>query len=248
MQTENKVMKYSLDFKCFDTNTLLINWPNEINGPINHDVVSFNQLIVEKYNSTIIVETVPSYCSLTLYLKGNVDSKKLIEDLTELYKTSFNNKTTSRTWELPVCYDLSFGLDLQQLADSKSLSVDEVIQLHSQPRYHVYLLGFLPGFPYLGGLDSILSTPRLTSPRIQIPKGSVAIGDQQTGVYPSSSPGGWNIIGRTPIELFDVNRASPTFIQAGDKVKFNSINLDEFNKLTEQINKQSFNFEELKSD
>jgi inhibitor of KinA len=183
-----------------------------------------------------------------LYLNDNVDTQILIQELTELYKTSSNNKTSSRTWKIPVCYDLCLGLDLQQLADSKPLSVEEVIQLHCQPLYHVYFLGFLPGFPYLGGLDSRLATPRLASPRVQIPKGSVAIGDHQTGVYPNESPGGWNIIGRTPIELFDVKRSTPTFIQAGDKVKFNPINLDEFNKLAEQIKNQCFNYEELKSD
>lgn len=238
----------SLNFFRVNSNTLMIQWPNEINQSINQDIVAFDQLIQSHNHSKFLIETVIAYCSLTLYLKDDVDLKELIPELSNLYQMSLKKQSTSTIWNIPVCYDSSFGLDLQQLADSKSLSVDAVIQLHCRPLYHVYFLGFLPGFPYLGGLDKSLKTPRLVSPRVKIPKGSVAIGGSQTGIYPTESPGGWNIIGQTPIELFDVKRSPPTFIQAGDKVKFIPIKIDEFNRLADTVRKQTFNLEDLKGD
>jgi inhibitor of KinA len=241
-------MSYQLKIILMGAKCLLINWPNKINQDINLDSVSFNNQILKTFNS-LIVETVCAYCSVTLYLKDTVDTANLIDELELLYASNTSiDPSISTIWNIPVCYDLSFGLDLQQLADSKSMTIEEVIKLHTQPLYHVYFLGFLPGFPYLGGLDPQLKMPRLASPRIKIAKGSVAIGDQQTGIYPSMSPGGWNIIGRTPIDLFDVNRQPPTFIKAGDKVKFKSISLEEYQYMFDQVKHDNFHYEDLKSD
>lgn len=135
-----------------------------------------------------------------------------------------------RVVRIPVCYGGEFGPDLDEVARCHGLTADEVIRLHTCHEYKVYMLGFAPGFAYLGGLPDRLHTPRLRVPRTQIPAGSVGIGGEQTGVYPLSTPGGWNLIGRTPIDLFRPWETSPTVLQAGDLVRFDSISAREFER------------------
>ena len=132
---------------------------------------------------------------------------------------------------LPVCYDLEFGLDLRDLAALHGMPVTEVVELHVAPEYVVHFLGFSPGFPYLGGLDARLATPRLATPRTQIPAGSVAIGGAQTGIYPMASPGGWRIMGRTPVSLFDARAWPPAKLRIGDRIRFEPVARDEFERL-----------------
>ena len=130
--------------------------------------------------------------------------------------------------EIPVCYIGNLALDLEEVARHAQLTPDEVIQRHSAPEYRVQCVGFTPGFPFLSGLPPELSTPRRASPRSKVPAGSVAIGGAQTGIYPIQSPGGWNIIGRTPLPLFDVRRDPPVRLQAGDRVRLRPISHEEF--------------------
>jgi inhibitor of KinA len=242
------MMGYQINFRSFGEQTLLIQWPNTINEDINLDIIGFNYKIINKFSSCI-VETVISYCSLTVYLKENIKMNELIEELKQLYNSRHEVQEILATiWNIPVCYDLEFGLDLFELANSKSMAIYDLVQIHTQAIYHVYFLGFLPGFAYLGGLDSELFSPRLSSPRVTIPKGSVAIGGQQTGIYPTNSPGGWNIIGRTPIQMFDLNRNPPVFLKAGDKVKFVAIDLNKYLNILDQVSHAKFNYEELKND
>ncbi|HEX8489647.1 MAG TPA: 5-oxoprolinase subunit PxpB, partial [Chthoniobacterales bacterium] len=138
-----------------------------------------------------------------------------------------------REIEVPVCYDFEFAADLADVAVQAGLTQEEVVRRHSTASYRVSCVGFTPGFPYLSGLPSALSTPRRARPRTEIPAGSVAIGGTQTGIYPSKSPGGWNIIGRTPLRLFDVRRESPALFQAGDQVRFRRISRVEFDSYRE---------------
>jgi KipI family sensor histidine kinase inhibitor len=128
--------------------------------------------------------------------------------------------TSSSPVTIPVCYDAEFGPDLLDVAQHAGLSVEEVVRLHSTPTYLVYFLGFSPGFVYLGGLPEVLQTPRLATPRSSIAGGSVGIAGSQTGIYPVDSPGGWRLIGRTPLRMFDPDAASPTRLQPGDRMKF----------------------------
>ena len=130
--------------------------------------------------------------------------------------------------EVPVCYESEFALDLELVAEHTGLSSREVIERHAGADYWVSCVGFTPGFPYLSGLPAELATPRRASPRKEIPAGAVAIGGTQTGIYPRKSPGGWNIIGRTPLRLFDVERDPPAMFHAGDRVRFRAISRDEF--------------------
>ena len=138
-----------------------------------------------------------------------------------------------RVIEVPVCYDLEFAADLGDVALHVGLPVDEVARRHSTASYQVNCVGFTPGFPYLSGLPTELATPRRATPRTEIPAGSVAIGGAQTGIYPRKSPGGWNIIGRTPLPLFDVRREPPAIFQAGDQVRFRRISRAEFDSYRE---------------
>ncbi len=132
--------------------------------------------------------------------------------------------------EVPVCYGGEYGPDLDEVARMHSLGADEVIRLHCAPVYRVYMIGFTPGFAYLGGLDEKLRTPRKNVPRKKVAAGSVGIADQQTGIYPIESPGGWQLIGKTPLKIFDLLRKAPFFLEAGDFVRFRPISGDEFEK------------------
>ena len=135
------------------------------------------------------------------------------------------------TVEIPVCYDGEFAFDLDDVAQRAGLNRDAVIDLHSAAEYRVHCVGFIGGFPFLGGLPTKIATPRRESPRTEIPAGSVGIGGKQTGIYPIKSPGGWNIIGRTPLRLFDPQRSPPGLLRAGDQVRFRRIGRAEFDQL-----------------
>ena len=138
-----------------------------------------------------------------------------------------------RLVEIPVCYDREFALDIDDVARRAAISPDEVIRLHSAAEYRVACIGFVPGFPFLAGLPKELATPRRDVPRKQIPPGSVGIGGAQTGIYPLRSPGGWNLIGRTPLRLFDPQKNPPALLRAGERVRFHKITRDEFEALTQ---------------
>ena len=135
-----------------------------------------------------------------------------------------------RVVEIPVCYGGELGPDLDDVARMHGLSPDDVVRLHSEPEYLVYMIGFMPGFAYLGGLPERIATPRRKTPRTAVPAGTVGIGGRQTGVYPLVSPGGWNLIGRTPVKIFDIARAEPTLLATGDRVRFRPMTPAEFDE------------------
>ncbi|MCX6145358.1 MAG: 5-oxoprolinase subunit PxpB [Ignavibacteriales bacterium] len=139
--------------------------------------------------------------------------------------------TSPRLVQIPVCYDRSLAPDLEFVASHTGLAVDDVIQLHASVEYLVYFIGFTPGFPYLGELPDRLATPRLAAPRLCVPEGSVAIGGRQTGIYSLPSPGGWRVIGRTPLKLFRPRESFPTLLEIGDQVRFRPVSLQEFNDM-----------------
>lgn len=134
--------------------------------------------------------------------------------------------------EIPVCYESEFALDLEHVAGHAGVHWKEVVDLHCAAEYRVHCVGFTPGFPFLGGLSRKLATPRRDVPRKAIPAGSVAIGGSQTGIYPIKSPGGWNVIGRTPLQLFDPKKSPPALLRAGDRVRFRSVTREEFERST----------------
>lgn len=187
-----------------------------------------------------VLDIVPAYSTLALHYDpaavgaGTPPYEALVETIDAWLKTQTAAAVPpGRLIEIPACYGGVFGEDLEALAQSHDLSVEEVIAIHSGATYHVHMLGFVPGFAYLGGLDARLATPRRDTPRPQVPAGSVAIGGAQTGVYPLDTPGGWQIIGRTPLRLFKPDAMPPSLLNAGDAVRFVPISVQEFEARSE---------------
>ncbi len=207
-------------------------WPQRIDTSILNDILAFKSKL-ENSNLSYTKSVNHAYASLLItYNVSNFDVSSEIDKLKNLYKAPNTlNKQKHRLWKIPVCYDESFGIDLQTLSKEKQITIDDIVQLHSIPIYTIFFIGFLPGFLYLGGLNEQLFTPRKATPRLKIEKGAVAIGGKQTGVYPSESPGGWNIIGNSPIHFFDSLKEEPCFAKAGDRLQFHPITLKTHNDI-----------------
>lgn len=203
---------------------------------IDRDLLAFSHFVIhEKING--IKDVILAYDTLTLvYDILHFDSNPSLcaHRIVEAFHASknkiqfFEKKTII---EIPVCYDTSLGIDLQQSADKSNCGITTFIQHHSEPIYTVYCLGFLPGFAYMGDVPRSIQLPRHPSPRSKVLAGSVGIAGKQTGIYPMNSPGGWQIIGRTPIKIFDPKSPSLTLFKAGDQVKFTPIDLELFHSL-----------------
>lgn len=224
--------KFQLTYKPFGELAILVEWPKEISKDILNDIRLFVSKI-EKENREQILELNFIYHSLLVIYKSNkISFSVLKKELQRIYNEEFiaiNNPEKNKTvWEIPVCYDLDFGIDLPFLSTEKNLSIEKIISIHSQATYTVFGIGFLPGFLYLGGLSEKIHCPRRDTPRMEVPKGAVSIGGNQTGIYPQTSPGGWQIIGKTPVSMFNIHREIPCFINPGDQIKFKPISKDEF--------------------
>ena len=179
-----------------------------------------------------VINIHPGYTSMLFTL----DKMAIIDDTIQAIENSLDmgqnyERPQTRLVEIPVLYGDNYGMDIQRVAQFSGLNEKEIIQQHQSGNYLVYFLGFSPGFPYIGGMDIELTTPRLQTPRKRVPQGSVAIAGRQTGIYPFSSPGGWNLIGRTPLEIFNLSNPQNSLIQMGDKVQFKSISKDEYKRL-----------------
>jgi inhibitor of KinA len=217
-------MSFKLTYKPLGARAILVEWPSVISKEILRDIIQFKTTIEVK-NITSIVELKSAYNSLLISYNSicrNFENE--VNILKNIYLSpKLSNDMMSVLWKIPVCYDDSFGIDLQHIFDLTGLSKRDIISRHCDAIYTVYFIGFLPGFLYLGGLDDSLKIPRKGTPRLKIEKGSVGIGGNQTGIYPCESPGGWNIIGNSPISFFDVSKQVPCFAKPGDKIIFKSI-------------------------
>jgi KipI family sensor histidine kinase inhibitor len=180
-----------------------------------------------------IEAVIPAYCNLAvLFDPIAVSFESLTAALTALEsEMEAAESAEPRTVDIPVCYGGRFGPDLAFVAEHHRMTVEEVVRIHSRTLYPIYAVGFAPGFCYLGGLDPRLHTPRLPTPRTRVPAGSVGIAEAQTGVYPSDSPGGWRLIGRTPLSLFNPSRTDPFLYQAGDRIRFVPVAEPDFHRL-----------------
>lgn len=189
---------------------------------------------IQELNLEGIIELVPTYCALLLQydamLYSYAELCNIIEPTLEEGMTDTTNELVTVV-EVPTVYGGEFGPDLSFVATHNHLSEDEVVSIHSGTDYLVYMLGFIPGFTYLGGMDPRIATPRLSSPRTLIPAGSVGIAGAQTGTYPSDSPGGWQIIGRTPVTMYDMSKEQAALLSAGDYVRYVPIDEAEYNRI-----------------
>lgn len=220
---------------------LLIEFGKDINPETNRKITALVQLMREQHIEGI-VDVIPAFCSLLINYDPRVLSyEELKERMEHLLKMEAKIEATrKRIFEIPVCYGGEYGPDIENIAEHAGLSVEEVIKIHSSKDYLIYMLGFLPGFTYLGGLDERIHTPRLASPRLKIRAGSVGIGGSQTGIYPLDSPGGWQLMGMTPVRTYDPERQTPILVEAGDYIRFIPIDEEEFLRIQELVEKGEY--------
>jgi inhibitor of KinA len=198
---------------------LVVEFGDRIDRALSAEVLRLNASL-RSSGLVGIVETVPTFRSLMVHYDPLVTTRANLErGIASLLDRQPGSRSTGTLWRVPVCYDGEFAPDLAEVAHLTGLSPGEVIALHSGTRYHVYMLGFLPGFPYMGDLPARLALPRRADPRVRVPAGSIAIATTLTAIYPYESPGGWHLIGATPIRLFDPERAQPAFFAPGDAVQ-----------------------------
>ncbi|MBW1973910.1 MAG: 5-oxoprolinase subunit PxpB [Deltaproteobacteria bacterium] len=211
---------------------LLVEYGDKIDPEINAKVRAIS-LSIEKADIDGVEEVIPTYRSILItYNPTKISFKDLKENIKNMEKNlSKIELPAPRTIEIPVVYGGEYGPDIEFVAKHNGLTVEEVIDIHSKGKYLIYMIGFTPGFPFLGGLSEKLFTPRLETPRVKVPAGSVGIANNQTGIYPIDSPGGWRIIGRTPIKLYDPSKDPPVILSPGDFIRFVPIDEEEYKKM-----------------
>jgi inhibitor of KinA len=210
---------------------LTVEFGNEINPMLNARVIAFAEAVRTRTWEGVL-DVVPTYRSVTIHVDPLcLDLNTLMDRLLNLPFALSQETTSSDTHHtIPVLYGGEDGPDLEVVAAHAKMSAAEVIRLHSSVQYRVYMLGFSPGFPYLGSVPEALAISRLATPRIRVPAGSVGIADRQTGIYPTATPGGWRLIGRTPIELYRPRETTPFLLSPGDMVRFEPITAQEFDR------------------
>lgn len=222
-------------------NCLVVEFGRMISLDINARVQELRRALEAK-NNRAIRELVPTYRSLAVYFDPLLpDADTLLRTLGELASETVGDAASGGSVVvIPVCYGGEFGPDIANVAEHNGLTPEEVISLHSGRDYYCYMLGFTPGFSYLGGMDEGIATPRLQNPRTVIPAGSVGIAGKQTGIYPIDSPGGWQLIGRTPLKMFDPEAARPTLMEAGLWTRFSPVSEEEYRKIQAQVSRGEY--------
>ena len=221
--------------------SILIQFGNAIDPDINARIAATVQLMKEQHIEGV-VDIIPAFCSLLINYDPRVISYEEMRTRMEkiLSVEIAAGARKKKVFEIPVCYGGEFGPDLATIAEHAGLSEQEVIDIHTSTDYLIYMLGFLPGFTYLGGLDERIHTPRLANPRIRIPAGSVGIGGSQTGIYPMDSPGGWQLMGLTPVKTYDPDREVPILVEAGDYIRFVPVDRAEYERIKAEVEQGTY--------
>lgn len=235
------ILKFKWKQRLLGEHALMFYLPEQMDTRTSLEIKNFNDFLVSK-NLPELNDIIPSYHTLTLIYKIELinDPLKFANNLIEEYLvqtlTTKEDLFHKNIIEVPVCFDENFGFDLKNISDQFNLSVAEIIEIYTEKIYQVYCLGFMPGFAYMGEVPSKIQIPRHNKPRKNVTAGSVGIAGPQTGIYPMNSPGGWQIIGRTPLKIFDMHPAILSKFKMGDQVKFYSISFAEFDTLNEHGN------------
>lgn len=228
------------DIQSLGDHALVIHFGDTIDDSIHQEILFLFQQL-QKQPITGMLDVIPAYTSLAIMYDVMIVNKEAptlsayqyikqqVYNLMQQNYLSFEIKR--RIIRIPVCYDISLGIDVEEMAVEKKMSTDKIVRLHTETSYHVYMIGFLPGFAYMGAVDERIAAPRKNFPRQKVIAGSVGIAGTQTGIYPFDSPGGWNIIGQTPLQIFNKNNREPRLLQPGDKIIFEPISLEEFEKI-----------------
>jgi inhibitor of KinA len=215
----------------YGKSALLINFEQKIDAEI-HTLVKAYFNSISDFDE--ISYQIPAYCSITVVFNSSkTDFESLKSKIEKLKIKPDKINSDSEIIEIPVCYEMEYAPDLVSLSKEINLSPEEIISLHTSKTYDVYMMGFLPGFPYLGQLAEKLECKRKSTPRKRVKAGSVAIAGKQTGIYPTDAPGGWQLIGQTPLKIFDASKENAFMIKMGDKIKFKSISAENFKTLQE---------------
>jgi len=226
----------------FGESAIIVEFGNTISPDINRKVHALHNEITNN-RPVGVEECVPTYRSLLVtYDPAELSFEELASVVRDLEKKAEKtvSKTKSRKAVIPVVYGGDFGPDLSAVSQHHNLGERDVIEIHLKTEYTVYMIGFIAGFPYLGELSDQIATPRLQNPRLRVPAGSVGIAERQTGIYPREAPGGWRIIGRTPIKLFDPTWQPPALLQPGDLVKFKQIGTPEYEEISEAVSRGAY--------
>lgn len=208
---------------------ILLEFGTEIN-PLIHEKVRLASALLDSSPPLWMIEYIPAFSTITVIYNASIVSYQEVcyELQLLLRQTKAIEQEESRTVEIPVCYGGTLGPDLEFVAKYNRLTPDEVVEIHTAGDYLVYMIGFAPGFPYIGGMSKKIAAPRRDTPRLRIPARSVGIAGQQTGIYPIETPGGWQIIGRTPLDLFLINKEIPSLLKSGDRIQFYPITFEEY--------------------
>lgn len=213
---------------------LAVEFGERIDRAVSERVLALHERLTQTLPPGV-VELVPTFRSLMVHYDPLRTSRAELSRLLERMLRGLEGaRPAARRWSIPVCYDPAFGLDLREVASRTGLTPADVIACHSAPVYHVYMIGFTPGYPYMGDLPAQLALPRREDPRTEVPSGSVAIATAMTAVYTLQSPGGWHILGRTPVPLWSRRRSPPALLAPGDKVRFVPVAMDEYERIARQ--------------
>lgn len=216
-----------MQIRQVSVDSLIIYFGNSIEIEISKEVKNFYKTIKKELEKGII-DTIPSYSSILITFDIFVYEFEYLKNILENLQVLEDDFEEEKIINIDVYYALEVGFDLQKISNEKKVSIEEIIHIHTNKIYDVYAVGFLPAFAYMGSVDEKIATSRLLTPRKSVPKGSVAIADTQTAVYPVSSPAGWNILGKTALNLFDKNLPKLGVLEVGNRVKFNAISKKEF--------------------
>lgn len=221
--------------------SLLLVFGQEINPDINRKITAVVKLIRHQHILGLM-DIIPSYCAILInynpHIIKYIDLRRRIEKILRMDINSVSRE--KRIFDIPVLYGGIYGPDIENIASSAGISVEEVIKIHSSSDYLIYMLGFLPGFCYLGGLDERIHTPRLPNPRLKITAGSVGIGGASTGIYPMDSPGGWQLMGRTPVKTYDPDRKNAILFEAGDYIHFVPVTEERYKEIKILVDKNEY--------
>lgn len=214
----------------YGDSALLINFEQKIDAEINQNVIALHRAL-EVSGIPGITFLIPAYCSITIGFDNEITSFEELKAIIDSFaKEEMNQPTDSltRIVKIPVCYESPFKLDMLDVMEHTQLSRKNIISLHTSITFRVYMLGFVAGFAYMGKLPKALQCSRKDNPRLKVPEGAVGLAGLQTGIYPTEAPGGWQIIGRTPLKMFDHDQPSPSLLQPGDQVQFKAIDKQKF--------------------
>ncbi|MGH8622552.1 MAG: 5-oxoprolinase subunit PxpB [Burkholderiales bacterium] len=227
-------------FRSSGDTAIVVEFGDRINHDLNAQVLRLSAL-VRAESVPGVVETLPTFRSLLVHYDPLVtDSASVAAAIERLLHRSHGAAERSRMWRIPACYEGSHALDLADVATRTGLSADEIVRLHSSARFHVYMVGFSPGFPYMGDLPVSLVLPRRVDPRVRVPAGSIAIATSLTAIYPVESPGGWHLIGATPVRLFDARWPRPALLSPGDRVSFEPVGARDFDAIRSAVAANSY--------